>query len=138
MLGEHVNEMDKIRTPLKKHHYQLAQKLCNSHIPRSPYTKLPEYDYDSLKKRVYCWRCSGWIRSSNRRTNICKKCGYKELNSKTILRHIQEFQMLFPDRKLTSPIIYEWCGELFSKKSIQLALSKNYKSSGVKRARYYY
>lgn len=138
MLDNHFEQVNKITVPIGKEHDRLAQKLCEQHISSSSNMKYPKYNYDNLKKRVYCSQCSGWIRSIDRRMNTCQKCGYTELNAKTILRHIRKFQILFPNRKLTTPIIYEWCGELFSKKSIQLALSKNYKSSGVKRARYYY
>lgn len=138
MLDKHFERVNKTTAPIGKEHYRLAQKLCEQHIARSSNLKLPKYNYDNLKKQVYCNQCSGWIRSIGRRMNTCQKCGHTELNAKTILRHIREFQLLFPNWKLTTPIVYEWCGELFSKKSIQLVLSKNFKASGVKRARYYY
>jgi hypothetical protein len=68
---------------------------------------------------------------------ICKKCGYKEALEPAVMRSVKEFQILFPDRKITTNTIYDWCEEIISKRRIRRILKSNYKKVGVRQWTYY-
>lgn len=123
--------------PIKLHqkHYQLAQDLVDHHQEESPYSRLPQYSYEKLKKGIICPNNCNTFYSDKRM--ICKNCGYKEGVDAAVLRSVEEYSLLFPDRKITVDSIHEWCGGLKSKKAIRRVLSKYYVLVGKARASHY-
>ncbi|HAM79197.1 nuclease-related domain-containing protein [Ornithinibacillus bavariensis] len=119
-------------------HKALANKLISLHQKESPYTRLPQYKYEQLQKGICCQHCySISLDIEGRRKNcICSNCGYTEFLEHAVLRSVQEYKILFPEEKITTSGIYEWCG-LVSKKTISRILEKNYKATGVKRWTYF-
>ncbi|MEH7224144.1 nuclease-related domain-containing protein [Bacillus sp. JJ1566] len=120
-------------------HHTLANKLLASHIKYSPYTLLPEYSFDGLEKGVMCARCECIDMSDTGRTTtiICKNCGFVEDKEVAILRSIEEFILLFPDMKVTSGTIFEWCKIIRSKALILRILQKYYQPCSSKKGTYY-
>jgi hypothetical protein len=49
--------------------------------------------------------------------------------TKTIAHNIEEFRLLFPDEKLTTPRMAEWCG-MVNKDRVYRVLRKNYRAVG--------
>lgn len=115
---------------LNKRHIQLAEQLVSLHIIESPYTFLPDYNYGQLKKAINCSQCYSFFTEFTGETLVCSQCGCKEDVESAILRSVKEFKLLFPDRKITTNGIYDWCGGVKSKKTIRRILSKHYKLVG--------
>lgn len=77
------------------------------------------------------------MKALNLKELACEKCGTKERSEMAILRSIDEFHLLFPDRKITTNGIYEWCEIIHSKKMIRRILSENYTLQGHGRSAHY-
>jgi hypothetical protein len=65
---------------------------------------------------------------------VCHKCGVVEELDAAVLRCVEEYVFLFPERRITTESIYEWCGGVVSKKVIRSILMKYFKL--VKHGRY--
>jgi hypothetical protein len=114
-------------------HSRLAEKLCELHIEKSPYERLPEYKYEDLRKGIVCAGCGGMgatTISKDRKVFVCSLCSFKEKFVNTVLRTINEFEILFPGQKVTSKIIHDWCGDLITIRSIQRILVKHFRQVG--------
>ncbi|MEH7342884.1 nuclease-related domain-containing protein [Bacillus sp. JJ1532] len=117
---------------------KLAKQLVSMHVQVSPYMRIPEYSYDQLKKGLFCLGCQSFnIYNLSRNTLICNECGYKENSTNAVLRGIEEFSFLFPDKKVTTNVIYEWCQVIHSKKTIHRVLSQNFIQVGKRKHSYY-
>ncbi|HLR68713.1 MAG TPA: NERD domain-containing protein, partial [Virgibacillus sp.] len=73
----------------------------------------------------------------NERKCVCQKCGYAELMSRAVLRSIKEFKVLFPNEKITTNIIHDWCKVVKSKRRIRNVLRSNFDNVGVRQWTYY-
>ncbi|MFD1852121.1 nuclease-related domain-containing protein [Oceanobacillus bengalensis] len=116
---------------------RLADQLISMHITDSPYSKIPTYDYHQLRKGIICPICQSYSVSVVKRRCICGECGHFEPVTNAVLRSVKEFKILFPNEKITSNIVYDWCQVVESKKSISHVLSTNYKKIGDHRWSYY-
>jgi hypothetical protein len=56
---------------------------------------------------------------------VCHKCGVVEKLDTAVLRCVEEYVFLFPERWITTEGIYEWCGGVVSKRSIRRILIRN-------------
>lgn len=111
---------------LHARHSRLAEKLCQLHIEKSPYERLPGYRYEELRKGIACVGCGGMGVRHHYRMIECGMCGYNEDLDVALLRSIKECCSLFPQMKITTKIIYDWIGHLVSKKVIQRVLQNNF------------
>lgn len=132
-----LNKLNKTASSLNQKHKQLAKKLLSLHITDSPYTQIPDYNYDQLQKGITCSQCSSFSISIAGKICVCDDCGYQELVSKAVVRSAEEFKLLFPDQRMTTSIIYDWCRIIDSKKRIGRVLANNYKKIGENRWIYY-
>jgi hypothetical protein len=133
-LNRFLKKLNSGPVKLNKRHFQLAKQLEDLHIIESPYPKLPPYNFEKLKKGMTCRDCSTFLTDT---TLICKNCGCIEEADAAVLRSVKEFTLLFPDRKITTNDIYEWCGGIKSKKAIRRVLSRNYKLIGHRTSSHY-
>jgi len=120
-----------------RHQTKLSKQLTDLHLPDSTHTNVPEYSYENLRKGIVCRYCSTYISLSNNTNILCKVCDRKEKIRAAILRSIVEFKLLFPDRKITTSIIYDWCGGIVSKKVVRKTLQDNLRPSGKGRNVHY-
>lgn len=116
---------------------RLASRLVELAKKESPFQKLPEVEYAELDKGITCTACEGLSMRLVKRTCVCGVCGYKESVTTAVLRSISEFQLLFPNERLTTHQIFHWCGELVPKNIIYRVLSTNFKSVGTKKWTHY-
>lgn len=137
MLVNHFEKINTNVTSITSKQQKLAKKLCEANLSGLSYSNLPTYTHDELMKDIYCEKCDHPIEVESQRTCICKACGYKEITVKTVLRHIEEFRVLFPNEKITTSTIQIWCGSKFLKKRIRFVLKKYFKKNGRGRATYY-
>jgi hypothetical protein len=116
---------------------KLAEKLVSLHLYESPYTWISEYSYDQLKKGTTCYSCHSFSAEFTGKAIVCSKCGCKEDVTAAVLRSAEEYKLLFPDRKITTSAVHEWCKIIQSKKTIRRILSSNFKLMGHQRSAYY-
>jgi hypothetical protein len=119
----HTNSLDR----------KISKKLLSLHLKENPYSRIPKFTYDQLKKGLYCPCCFTFL-SSNL---LCSNCGHKEDHNTTICRHTHEFNLLFPEDKITTKVIWDWCGQFMAKKTIHSVLSKNFILNGYGKSRFF-
>ncbi|WP_223282617.1 nuclease-related domain-containing protein [Neobacillus kokaensis] len=137
-LNRFIINMDKQPSKLKNEfHKHLAETLISLHQERSPFTQLPAYDFEHLKKMVTCPRSYHFMKPVGGKSFVCAKCGYKEGIESVILRHVEEFSLIFPERKITTHAIYVWCGGYIAESTIRKYLKKHYNSIGFGRWVYF-
>lgn len=105
-------------------HIKLAEQLKALHITESKNSRLPEYNYSELRKGIVCKYCSSFLYLISRFHLTCKRCGQSDLVDTAVIRSVREFNFLFPDCKITTNTIYEWCAQLISKDRIRRIMGK--------------
>lgn len=130
-------DLNNTPSKLNDGHKNLAQKILSLHQTKNRFSVLPEYEYEQLQKGITCLRCKSLSVAVEGRKCVCRKCRNEEAIEAAILRSAKEFKLLFPDRKITTNAIHEWCKVVGSKRKIREVLEKNYKKSGVHQWTYY-
>ena len=110
---------------LQKRHRELSEKLARQHIVTSSRERLPIYAYEKLKKGITCSSCKGFLSVLHMKSLHCERCDNEERIEKAVMRMVTEFQLLFPERKITTSSIYDWCQIISSKKRIRRILMRN-------------
>lgn len=136
-IENYLEKLETMPSKLNENHKALADKLISLHIKKSPYTQLPPYEYEQLRKGITCEICNSFEVLVHGRKCICGDCGHEELVTTAVLRSVREYQLLFPNRKITTNIIYEWCSVIDLKKTVRRVLEKNFKKVGVHQWTYY-
>src|SRR5699024_12873913 len=88
---------------------QLQNALTQAHKDVSKYDLLPDYEYHSLEKGVYCKVCSATINKREGWRFHCSKRGYIEPVKKSLHRHIHVFQLLIPELPPSVNNVYNGC-----------------------------
>jgi len=123
---------------LNNHHKKIADKLLTSHIDKSPIMRRPDYIFDQLTKGITCPTCHTFVEDRMATSIICNKCGTTEGIDQAIVRSAREYSLLFPDRKITTNDIYNWCGGVIqSKKTVRRVLLQNFEKTGEKRSTFF-
>nr|WP_233711431.1 nuclease-related domain-containing protein [Lederbergia citrisecunda] len=136
-LNRFFEKLNNIPTKVTEYHKRLAKKLISLHKDESTFTKLPKYSYEELQKGIMCVFCYSFDIIAIKRAVKCKSCDKIEDKTIAIIRSVDEYVLLFPDRKITTNDIYEWCNGIVSKKSIQRILIKNFILKGNAKSTYY-
>ncbi len=126
-LTRFFEELNARSSILNENHYNLADFLVNEHKTSSPYTRLPQYDYDRMKKGLTCKLCHSFSVLADGTLLVCSLCGCVEKLEDGILRAVSELQLLFPNKKITTNLVFEWCKVIESRKQIRRVLKKHYK-----------
>jgi hypothetical protein len=134
----YINNLNLKPTSLKESDYKLAEKLLSLHITKSPFTRKPLYQFEHLEKGIVCLLCG----SLNTKVKvlgrlICLNCGFEEDVLDGVLRNVEIFNFLFPERKITTEAIYEWCKVIESRKTIWNILRRNFVLIGHSKSSYY-
>ncbi|WLR56283.1 nuclease-related domain-containing protein [Mesobacillus subterraneus] len=136
-LNRFIHKMNNQKSTLNSQHSRLSEKLLSSHLTKSPFTKIPAFEYSQLRKGVFCHSCGTVMEEYSGVILTCKKCGKHENTKEVLLRSIEELQILYPTKKISTNTIYEWCGEIFPKLKIQQLLKENFIMSGYGQWSYY-
>ncbi|MEH7176461.1 nuclease-related domain-containing protein [Neobacillus vireti] len=136
-LNSFIKKLQKIPSRLNERHSKLADMLVSLHITENPYSRLPKYDFDMLKKAMFCGNCHLSSLSINRKKITCNQCGHVEDVDSVILRSVDELKLLFPGIKITTKLVHDWCGGSVSMKTIRRILKKNLKATGNTKESYY-
>ncbi|WP_349632688.1 hypothetical protein [Neobacillus sp. WH10] len=118
-------------------HKKLTDLLVSMHLVESPYHRIPPYEYEWLRKGIICSSCQSFLVSVTGRKVGCGDCGCEESIDSVVLRSVKELKLLFPDRKITTKGVQEWCGGIVSKKKFKNILSKNMQAIGYGQWTYY-
>ena len=126
-----IDSLEDVPSNLTEKHTDIAKKLASLHINKNPFPRQLEYQYKKLKKGMNCVSCGEFIDSTgvDREKLVCHICGVEEGVTEAVLRNIEEISLLFPDMKITTNIVFDWC-QLLSKKVIRRVLSKNFRLEG--------
>lgn len=125
---------------LQNRHIQFANHLVSKHIKYEFPQRLPYYNYNNLKKGITCPSCYALIQENKApkdRNVLCTTCGKSEGISSAISQSIEEFSLLFPERKITTNNIHDWCKIIRCKKTIRRTLAQNYSLLGHSSSSYY-
>jgi len=133
----HLSKLSKISSKITEKHKNLADQLLSLHITDSPYEKIPPYDYNQLRKGMICPKCHSFSVTVGIKKCICRECGYEELVESSVLKGVKEFKILFPNEKITTILIHDWCQVVQSEKRIRNILLNNFSKVGSKRWTYY-
>jgi hypothetical protein len=114
---------------------KLAETLMNLHDSSYP-RKKTQYTYSDLKKGITCPECGTLAEKFSGYSQVCTKCGNKMNVNKAIRSSIEDFHTLFPEIKLTSRRMMDWCG-CGNDMRVYRVLKKNYRMIGKNRGRYY-
>jgi len=136
-VNSYLKKINETPSKLTAKHRKLAEKLVSLHIEESPYTVLPSYEYEQLRKGIICGGCGSFSVDIQRHKCVCTDCGNEELTTSAILRSINEFKLLFPEKKVSAKVIYEWCKIVECKKTIARVLDRNFNKIGVRQWTYY-
>ncbi|WP_243355401.1 nuclease-related domain-containing protein [Bacillus litorisediminis] len=136
-INRYLNKVNSPATKLNQKHKTLANKLVSQHIEDSPYTQLPSFHYEQLQKGIICNKCCCISVSVKGRACLCESCEHKEPVSDAVMRSIKEIKLLFPNKKITTNLIHDWCKVVGSKKRISRILARNFRTVGVRQWTYY-
>ncbi|WP_223593074.1 nuclease-related domain-containing protein [Neobacillus bataviensis] len=131
LVNSYLKKLDLMPSILTTRQEKLADKLISLHIEENPYTILPTYKYDEVRKGLTCALCNSFSISVTGKKCVCGDCGHEELVTVAVMRCVREYMLLFPDQKISTNVIHEWCGVVESKKRIRRILEKNFKIVGV-------
>ncbi|WP_188207594.1 nuclease-related domain-containing protein [Alkalibacillus aidingensis] len=136
-INRYLKKFNSTPTKLNDSHRRLADTLLNLQNPEPSIEHIPTYDYNQLRKGLTCLNCNSF--SIVNENNICKceACGNCEKLEMAVKRNIDIFRLLFPQRKITTQAIHDWCQIVTSKKSIWKILNRNYQKKGENRWTYY-
>ncbi|MFS0752591.1 nuclease-related domain-containing protein [Oceanobacillus sp. 1P07AA] len=124
---------------ITERHHLIAKELLNHHISQSKFRNVADYHYDELQKGIYCRNCKQFfdIAYPERKYLVCAHCNEKEDVNTAVLRCVNEYKILFPNEKVTTNNILDWCAIITSKKRIRKILRENYEVKGTKQWTYY-
>ncbi|WP_043930390.1 nuclease-related domain-containing protein [Bacillus sp. EB01] len=119
------DQLNKLPSSITPYHWSVADKLKSLHQEKNEFTKLPDYKYDNLKKGSTCAACDSFDIIVAGHKLICLRCGHEEDVPGSIMRNVKEVQLLFPDIKISTPLINNWC-HVIPENRIKRVLEKNY------------
>lgn len=121
-INQFIKKLNNEPSTLNSFHTNLATRLTNLHVKNSTHIRLPDYQYDHLKKGILCMHCNDFLTVVINVSFICENCGHHEKVRSAVLRCVKEYHLLFPVKKITTKSIYEWSNKLVSKKAIRRTL----------------
>jgi len=136
-LPDFMSRLNRRSSTVNGRHKGLAEKLISLHQTESPYDKYSKYTIDRIKKGLICAVCHAFEVFCFGRHLQCGVCGYQEGIDSAVLRCVREIQLLYPNEKITTNLVFEWCGGIITKQPIGRVLKQNFCAQGVKNHTYY-
>lgn len=136
-LPGHVKSLNTHSFATGKKQLRLAEEVAGQHSEHIRRHLLPDYMYEDLRKGIMCPHCFSFAHRDTRQLRFCKKCGHKETTDEAIRLSIEELRRLFPKMKLTTPLIHDWCGGVYSKQRVGRVLRRHYTMHGKRHTTFY-
>lgn len=105
----------------------LVDMFYRQHIKENHFERLPEYNFTGMKKGIFCLVCRARLLYIKMGTVQCDSCLAEESIDSAVLRSVVEFNFLFPEVKINTSKIHEWCNGVISQKVVRRVL-RNYLS----------
>lgn len=121
-LEEFIIKLNRLPCYLNKSHDAIADLLKSKHLVTSSFETTIDYEYDNIKKGLTCLKCGKFLVAKGRDKITCSKCGHVETTKSALIRSIEEFHLLFPERNITVTNIYDWTARFLSKDRIRRIL----------------
>ncbi|MEQ6375585.1 NERD domain-containing protein [Bacillaceae bacterium S4-13-56] len=135
-LGRFFGKLNSSISKLTPRHEKIAETLVAAQTTDSLFENKAEYSFGNLRKGLICPKCGHFMVHEHRSILSCG-CGYVELVDHSVLRMVDEYGLLFPERKVTTKDIYQWCGEEVANSAIRRILSNEYKLIGTTKRAYF-
>lgn len=132
-----LKRLGSIESNISEKHMVLAKKILSNLATGLPNPFIPTYSFEELGKGVVCGYCHSLIQERNNWLITCPTCGGKEYIESAILRNIEDYHFLFPEKKLTTMDVVNWCKVFDSRKAVHRVLTRNYKRVGHGKFSYY-
>lgn len=137
-VDKHISQLNNRVPFLSPASKSLSEKLLKWHKVDERFIKIPDYSFDEIAKQVNCLKCSSKMVRQSLRKSVCSKCDFSALNEWLIQYEIEACLLLFPEKKVTTKLIHDWCGSFFSTSTIYNVLKRKYVQIGSKRGTYYF
>lgn len=121
--------------PLQNQYWKT--KLSENRIKQSKYEVMPEYDYDEIRKGLFCAECRGRLIRINRKSLTCKQCRKNVTTHLAFEQALKEFCFLFPQLSVTNARMIDWIDGELSRNNVRLNLKKHLSLISKARASYY-
>ncbi|MCD8510089.1 MAG: NERD domain-containing protein [Bacillus sp. (in: Bacteria)] len=117
----------------------LVNQLISIQLKESPFVDKSDCDFASLKKGIPCKKCNTFLHPPHRvkKTITCHHCGEHEEVKHAILRNIEKYRLLFPNRPITLRDIIKWCDIIDCEKRVARVLNAYFQRVGFSTATYY-
>src|SRR5699024_10498985 len=132
-----IKMLNKNSSKLHSSHYKLAYKLFTTQTSEKQNKHIPPYEFAHLKKGLYCLYCNNKMVMIHENKQTCERCDFKESKNSAIMRTVLEFGFLFPDKKITTKTIWEWCGKVYSPYQIRKTLYQLLEAKGRNRYKHF-
>jgi hypothetical protein len=127
-LSRFLEKLNSKSSKLTSWHTKFADHFVSLHKNEPHRAQIPFYEYEHVKKGIICSSCNSFsltLPIRNLRV-VCSECSHKELVEEAVLRSLEEYTLLFPDRKITTRAIHDWCQVVDSTKTINRILMANF------------
>lgn len=136
-LNRFLNHLSQLSFNPRNDHKKIIEFITANHKENPSFLNLPEYTLEQLKKGTICKVCQQYLIKYNNKSLFCNHCQVIVNTETTIVNSVEEYSFLFPNKKITTKIIVEWCGGIISSKAIQRVLRKYYKKVGITNGTHY-
>ncbi|GAB2487626.1 nuclease-related domain-containing protein [Alkalibacterium psychrotolerans] len=136
-IEKHIRRLNSHSISIGSASNKLADKLLEMHKVDERFIKVPAYSFEGLIKQVNCLECRSEMVRQSLRKSVCSKCDFGARNEWLIQNEVEVFVLLFPEKKVTTTHIHDWCGRFFSAQSIYKVLSRKYVQVGSKKGNFY-
>lgn len=130
-LADWVKGLNRFDGWVNERHRSLAALLVSKDCPaKVDFEILPEFTFNGLKKGLDCCSCGSFTTQVVGQRVRCLDCGAVERTEEAIVRMAEELAQLFPKTKITSRLVGEYCGGVFTTKRIRQNLTMKYGKQG--------
>lgn len=131
-----LGTMNQLPSITNKFHREISALLHSLHLP-STHSSEYKYDYAMLLTGVFCNECKGKLKLDEKKKPYCISCQRAENIEIVIKKAIYEFNVLFPNEKITVQKMAMWMNLDCSKYYIRKVLSNNFILKGNGKSAYY-
>lgn len=128
------NNLNQMSSVLTHRHEEIKNRIISQEEKYASRTVICELT--DLKKGISCPDCEGFMMKKKRNV-YCEQCDKPLTFDNAILSNIKELEMVFPEKKLSTSLVYEWCGREISYDVVYRVLKANFKQLGRNKNRYY-
>jgi hypothetical protein len=136
-LNPFIKELSMRPSNLSGQHQNLAELLVRLHNPDTSRKNIPDYTYQQFRKGITCSKCLSFSLTVYEGITVCDCCGNKETIQAAVVRSVEELRFLFPQVKITTNLVHDWCAIIESRKTIRKILHSNYQIVGHSRYSYF-